>query len=291
MKTAGVRIGVQGSVSRGEQRFAIAGLFLALAAAVAAPLLYRAVEGVSDVPMEVALVALGCIVALGFLSVGFALGRHVEPAVEAACREASSSVTQRRAWEEQLGREVSRATRAKMPLSLLLVGCAAPDTPKPSVSAGRGAVKPIDAPTNATREAALAVVGDVLVMTCRSRDLVARLGRDGFAVLLPRTSASEARAAADRIRATVAERRRSVGPALAEAVTLAIGISDLASLDQPHPTLLFHAADRALRTAKNAGRDHVEIGNGRTPPRSSSTVIVLDPRRRARKRSSHRTSS
>lgn len=273
MKAVGDRIGSVDPGGRAEQRVAIAGLFLALAAALSAPTLFRTVERISDLPTEVALVLLGSVVALGFFAVGFVLGRHAEPIAQAApARPPFPSVPHRRVWEDQLAREVSRANRAKMPLSLLLVDCAPPRTAPPNGSA---------------RDGALAVLGEVLAKTCRSRDQVARIGREGFAVLLPRTNAQEARIAAERIRSAVANRRRVLGPALAESATVSIGISDLGSLEQPHAQLLLHAADRALHCARNGGRDRVEIGNGRTPTRSSSTVILLDPRRRARKRSSH----
>jgi diguanylate cyclase (GGDEF)-like protein len=133
---------------------------------------------------------------------------------------------------------------------------------------------------------ALAIVGDVLNDTCRSRDVPARFGGDEFAVLLPRTHATEARILAERIRAALAERRRGQRAPIDELLTVSIGICDLAQIDEPRSDLLFASADRALYAAKEAGRDRVEVFYA--PPRQS-TVISLDEVRRARARqSSHR---
>jgi diguanylate cyclase (GGDEF)-like protein len=116
--------------------------------------------------------------------------------------------------------------------------------------------------------------------TCRSRDIPARFGGDEFAVLLPRTHASEATILAERIRAELAERRRTQPSPICDLLTVSIGICDLAQVDEPRTDLLFSAADRALYNAKEAGRDQVVVYTA--PPRTS-TIISLDEVRRARK--------
>lgn len=254
--------------ARARHRFAIAGVALALAAGLGTPALARALAGLWRVPNEAALIGAGFVVALGFLIAGWAVGRRVDRLSDEARRDPVTKVGNRRHWEECLSHEVDRAAKAKMPLSLLMVDV--DNLKKLNDAAGHGA-----------GDLALSIVGDVLNDTCRSRDVAARFGGDEFAILLPRTRASEARIVAERIRSELASRRRAHGAPLDKLLTVSIGICDLVSIEEPRPHLLFDAADRALYAAKQAGRNRVEVYE-KTP--MASTVIVLDERRRARKR-------
>lgn len=90
-----------------------------------------------------------------------------------------------------------------------------------------------------------------------SEEVVARLGGEEFAVLLPATDAEQARLAAERLRAGLAQRRLPhTGSPISPWVTMSIGIAQfdlgLASFDQ-----LLQRADQALYHAKSAGRDRV----------------------------------
>ena len=252
-------------------RFAMAGLALALAAGVGAPVLARALASGWALPPEAALVAVGIVVAVVFFVVGWSIGRRFDTLSDEARRDPVTRVGNRRHWEECLKHEVLAAVSAKMPLSLLMVDV--DNLKKLNDSAGHGA-----------GDLALSIVGEVLNNTCRSRDVAARFGGDEFAILLPRTRASEARIVAERIRAELAQRRVPFGPPLDHLLTVSIGVADLASIDEPQSRLLFDAADRALYAAKQAGRNRIEVHTRGPDVSSSSTVIVLDERRRTRKR-------
>lgn len=254
------------SGARARHRFALGGVALALSAGLGTPLLSRSAADAWSLPFEAVFLALATVVAVAFLSIGWALGRRVELLSDEARRDPVTKIGNRRHWEECLAHEVERAARARMPLSLLLIDV---DHLK----------RVNDELGHAAGDHALSMVGEVLSETCRSRDVAARFGGDEFAVLLPRTRASEAQRLAERVRSGLAERRSAHGGPLAPVVTVSIGICDLASLAAPHPRLLFEAADRALYTAKQAGRDRVEVFE-KTP--SPSTVIYLDERRRNR---------
>ncbi|MBX3217458.1 MAG: GGDEF domain-containing protein [Labilithrix sp.] len=256
--------------ARARHRFAIAGVALALAAALGTPALARALSHSWRLPIEAALIGVGFLVALAFLVAGWALGRRLDRLSEEARRDPVTKVGNRRHLEECLAHEVERAAHAKMPLSLLMIDV---DNLKQLNDSGG----------HAAGDLALAIVGDVLNDTCRSRDVAARFGGDEFAILLPRTRAAEARAVAERIRAALAERRRACTAPLDKLVTVSIGIGELASVTPPRPDLLLEAADRALYAAKQAGRDRTVVFE-RPPPTSS--VIMLDERRRARKKRS-----
>ncbi len=278
MKPGTLRVHVdEGGGAGAQHRFGIAAVFLALAAALALPALVRAaVQAFSGLPIELAVFVLGFCLALGSLAVGWSLGRRAEPLAAGSPRDAMIAVSPRWRWEESLAREVNRAARARMPLSLVIVQLDQLD--RLNEIGGRAA-----------GDTGIQIVRNILEITCRCRDIAARLGGDEFALLLPRTHAAEARVLAERIRSLVSERRRAQGTPFDRHLTISIGICDLGSLDDPRPHALLHAAERALRVAKQAGHDRIEIGNGKRPPPGSSTVIVLDPRRRARKRSPRRT--
>lgn len=218
-------------------------------------------------PIEAALIAVGFVVALGFLAAGWAIGRRVDRLWEASRRDPVTKVGNRRHWEECLEQEVANAVRAHMPLSLLMVDVDNLKTLNDQGGHGAG-------------DLALAIVGNVLNDTCRSRDIPARFGGDEFAVLLPRTHATEARILAERIRAELADRRRDQPKPIDALLTVSVGIADLASIDEQRPDLLFQCADRALYIAKQGGRDRVEVYE---PPPRTSTVIHLDDVRRQRK--------
>jgi len=260
--------------ARARHRFAIAGVALALAAGLGTPALARALAQTWRLPGEAALIGAGFVVALGFLVAGWAVGRRVDRLAEEARRDPVTKVGNRRHWEECLSHEVERAAKAKMPLSLMMLDV--DNLKKLNDAGGHGA-----------GDVALSIVGEVLNDTCRSRDVAARFGGDEFAILLPRTRASEAKIVAERIRSQLAARRRAHGAPLDKLLTVSIGICDLVSIEEPRAHLLFDAADRALYAAKQAGRNRVEVYE-RTP--QTSTVIVLDERRRARKKHDSRSS-
>jgi diguanylate cyclase (GGDEF)-like protein len=243
-----------------RHRFALGGFALALAAGFGSPLL----AAHTGLPIEITLVM---ILAVGFVALGWMLGRRVDALTESSLEDPMTRVGNRRHWEERLGEEVDRAVRSHMPLSVLLVDV---DNLK----------RLNDEHGHALGDRALEIVGAVLLETCRSRDVAARLGGDEFAVLLPRTRSSEAKVVADRIRASLVRRRRSLGGAIEGLLTVSIGISDLEAVREPRTDLLFESADQALYAAKEGGRDRIEV----KPPQCTSGVICLDAHRKAKQK-------
>lgn len=104
-----------------------------------------------------------------------------------------------------------------------------------------------------TGDAVLAEVGRRLTATCRAGELVARMGGEEFAWILPFSDARASLVAVERARAAIA--RMDVESATG--ITCSAGICDL-SVAGDVDALLRHA-DRALYLAKGAGRDRVEI--------------------------------
>ena len=262
-RTAGVgdELGTRGAAIVGtcaRHRFALAGFGVAIAVGVCAPALARA----SSVALEGTLVLLLAPLLVG---VGFALGRRFDALRATSLQDPMTRVGNRRHWDERLREELERAVRSRMPLSLLLV----------DVDHLKG-LNDLHGHVNGDR--ALALVGDVLRDTCRSRDVAARYGGDEFAILLPRTRLEEAKVVAERIRQEVRRRRTSLGAPLASLLTVSIGVVDLESVREPRADLLFDCADQALYLAKENGRDRIEV-KGRA---FVSGVISLDERRNKR---------
>lgn len=265
--TARKALGTGNEHAGARQRFAVAGVALALAAGLGTPVLARTLASVWTLPIEATLVGVGFLVALGFLAAGWAVGRRVDCLSDEARRDPITQVGNRRHWEECLAIEVDRATKAKMPLSLIMVDV--DNLKKLNDNSGHGA-----------GDVALSIVGDVLNESCRARDVAARFGGDEFAVLLPRTRAAEASVVAERIRTALAEHRVGQGAEIEELLTVSIGVCDLASVDEPTPKRLFDGADRALYAAKEGGRDRVEVY---VRPPSTSGIIRLDDHRDRKK--------
>jgi diguanylate cyclase (GGDEF)-like protein len=95
-------------------------------------------------------------------------------------------------------------------------------------------------------------------VTGRAGDLLARIGGEEFAVLLPGTGAGQALAMAERLRQSVAD--LGVPHAASEVaphVTVSVGV---ASFESGHPhsfDALLNQADQALYRAKSRGRNQV----------------------------------
>ncbi|CAN5348702.1 hypothetical protein BH20ACT9_BH20ACT9_20490 [soil metagenome] len=142
-----------------------------------------------------------------------------------------------RAFHERLRDEVERATRYGQPLSLLL--------------ADLDHFKAVnDAHGHPTGDSLLTTVAGLLRDVARDVDVVARLGGEEFAVLLPATELDDAAHVAERLRASIAANRDPVG------VTVCVGVSAIPARARGALDLL-EQADIALYEGKRSGRDRV----------------------------------
>jgi diguanylate cyclase (GGDEF)-like protein len=90
----------------------------------------------------------------------------------------------------------------------------------------------------------------------RGGDVLARIGGEEFAVLLPATTHASAWLVAERLRLAIvnlhlAHARSDIGPW----VTMSIGLAQLQTAQHTSFDDLFEAADQALYRAKEAGRN------------------------------------
>ena len=116
----------------------------------------------------------------------------------------------------------------------------------------------------------LRAVAQVLKALTPEGGLAARVGGEEFALLLPGMPLEQAQALAEKLRATVAAsriRRKGSDANGAERITVSLGLAqylqtpgaDGLSVDEA-PADFVDRADRALYTAKQAGRDRVVLG-------------------------------
>ncbi|MDR3369878.1 GGDEF domain-containing protein [Rhodoferax sp.] len=93
----------------------------------------------------------------------------------------------------------------------------------------------------------------------RSGDVLARIGGEEFAVMLPNTSEPDAWQVAERLRVAVSDLRLAhAASETGSHVTISIGLAQLLPRYGTDFEALFEAADQALYRAKSKGRDRIE---------------------------------
>jgi diguanylate cyclase (GGDEF)-like protein/PAS domain S-box-containing protein len=161
-----------------------------------------------------------------------------------ADHDAVTDLLNRRRFEDELVRQVGRCKRYGETACLMIL----------DVDEFKGVN---DAFGHRTGDAALQQVALILNGRLRDTDVVARIGGDEFAALLPGVSAQDARGLAEEVRAAIEELRVGSGGRHAS-VTASIGLKtlDRGTIDEDSA---FVAADRAMYDSKAAGRNRVTI--------------------------------
>jgi diguanylate cyclase (GGDEF)-like protein len=146
-----------------------------------------------------------------------------------------TGLANRRSWDESLEREFARASRAGLPLSILICDI---DRFK-SVNDRCG---------HAIGDRVLETVAGVLMRRVRTGDLVARIGGDEFAVLCADTDVEGAAALAESLRRRIESTSFPERPD--EVITVSIGVGSAEPSDSsPRDTML--RADSRLYSAKS----------------------------------------
>jgi diguanylate cyclase (GGDEF)-like protein len=111
-------------------------------------------------------------------------------------------------------------------------------------------------------DAALREVAQLLSSHVRKVDSVARVGGEEFMVLLPRTDTQDARLVAEKLRSAIVMHPFAGGADQpGGALTVSIGVAELAATDDEHGNTLIVRADQALYAAKHAGRNRVCVAD------------------------------
>lgn len=168
----------------------------------------------------------------------------MESLLKQATSDQLTGVANRRAFYEAADMELARHTRKPRAITLLLIDI---DHFK-QVNDTHG---------HPVGDQVIRNLAEVMLRSVRSIDVVARLGGEEFAVLLPSTDVAMGRRIAERIRANVAKQTVRAGQ-LAINYRVSIGV---AAVDKgiTSPDELIAAADQALYDAKRNGRDRVSV--------------------------------
>ncbi len=166
----------------------------------------------------------------------------MESLLKQATSDQLTGVANRRAFNEAANMELARHTRKPRDITLLLVDI--------------DHFKQVnDTYGHPVGDQVIRNLAEVMLRSVRGIDVVARLGGEEFAVLLPSTDKTMGRQIAERIRANVARQAVRAGQ-LAISYRVSIGVAsvgkDIGTLDD-----LIAAADQALYEAKRHGRDRV----------------------------------
>lgn len=110
-------------------------------------------------------------------------------------------------------------------------------------------------------------IGAMFTQNLRKSDIVCRYGGEEFVLLMPQTTIDSAAAAADKVRRTV---ETFSFPGVPRPVTISSGVASFPADGDSRDALVL-SADRALYSAKQAGRNRVVLAN-----RQASTSSATD---------------
>ncbi len=165
---------------------------------------------------------------------------------ESAVRDRVTGVYNRRHFDERIAEEVAYTARHDYPLALMLIDVDHFKSVNDRYGHGAG-------------DAVLRGVAEALVHCVRTEDLVARFGGDEFAILARNTDAPAVQRIADRVIAAVRALRVSQHTDIKVTVSVGATISNAAAA--AHGTAgVVAIADKALYSAKSAGRDTFRLG-------------------------------
>jgi len=168
----------------------------------------------------------------------------IDRLVDLSSRDALTGLANRRSFELALAREVDRVARSGESALLLMVDI--------------DHFKQVnDLHGHAAGDLVIRAVAQALADSVRPMDLVARIGGEEFAVLLPNCPAAFGPQVAERVRRQVAGRRvvRPQAPALG--VTISVGGAFAPQWVRSTPGIWLQRADLQLYRAKSEGRDRV----------------------------------
>ena len=174
--------------------------------------------------------------------------RSHDQLVEFALVDQLTGLGNRRAFDDRLDAEVSRAGRYHTSLSLAMIDL-------------DGFKEINDQHGHTAGDAVLRRVGALLDDVMRASDIATRYGGDEFAVILPDTTKTAAWLAAEKLRSALGELRVELPSGIRVNLTGSVGVASFGDQNGTASELL-EAADAALYQAKHHGSNRVELAAG-----------------------------
>ena len=164
--------------------------------------------------------------------------------VDLSSRDALSGVANRRTFERAMARELDRVARSGESAMLLVLDI--------------DHFKPVnDTYGHTAGDKVIKAVAAALLDCVRPMDLVARVGGEEFAVILPNCMPTFGAAVAERLRQSVAAMQVEIEPATPLAVTISVGGAFAPQWVRSNDQLWVERADQQLYRAKAQGRNRV----------------------------------
>lgn len=170
----------------------------------------------------------------------------IDALVDLSSRDALTGLPNRRTFDLALAREIDRVARSGEPALLLMVDI--------------DHFKPInDTHGHATGDLVIKAVAQALLETVRPMDLVARVGGEEFAIVLPNCPPAFGATVAERLRRRVEQMSIDIGASQAVSVTMSVGGAFAPQWVRSTPALWCERADLQLYRAKALGRNRVSL--------------------------------
>jgi diguanylate cyclase (GGDEF)-like protein len=168
----------------------------------------------------------------------------VDALVDLSSRDALTGLANRRSFGLALGREIDRVARAGEPALLLALDI---DHFK-QVNDTHG---------HASGDLVIKAVAKALLECVRPMDMVARVGGEEFAIVMPNCPATFGETVAERVRRRIEAMPVAIGPTQQIRVSVSIGGAFAPQWVRSSPTLWIERADVQLYRAKAQGRNRV----------------------------------
>ena len=168
----------------------------------------------------------------------------IDSLVDMSSRDALTGLANRRSFELALAREIDRVARAGEPALLLALDI---DHFK-QVNDTHG---------HASGDLVLKAVAKALLVCVRPMDLVARVGGEEFAIIMPNCASSFGEAVAERVRRRIEAMPVAIGLSQQINVSVSIGGAFAPQWVRSSPALWIERADVQLYRAKALGRNRV----------------------------------